>query len=154
MKTEYLLQREVDQVLSVLTERNRLIMRTALHTGLRVGDVLKLEKDQLKPHFWVTETKHGFGTGHLLTEGRLDNYVHVNIHEVNVLHIQIRHCSGKPSGNRILRKRNIRKASDCGSPSYTAPALSRDSPRNDRAYSCGAYGVIYRISCYEVCRRT
>lgn len=59
MKTEYLLQREVDQVLSVLTERNRLIMRTALHTGLRVGDVLKLEKDQLKPHFWVTETKTG-----------------------------------------------------------------------------------------------
>ena len=59
MKTEYLLQREVDQVLSVLTDRNRLIMRTALHTGLRVGDVLKLETAQLKPHFWVTETKTG-----------------------------------------------------------------------------------------------
>lgn len=59
MKTEYLLQREVDQVLSVLTERNRLIMRTALHTGLRVGDVLKLETAQLKPHFWITETKTG-----------------------------------------------------------------------------------------------
>lgn len=59
MKTEYLLQREVDQVLSVLTERNRLIMRTALHTGLRVGDVLKLETAQLKSHFWITETKTG-----------------------------------------------------------------------------------------------
>lgn len=59
MKTEYLLQREVDQVLSVLTDRNRLIMRTALHTGLRVGDVLKLETAQLKPHFWITETKTG-----------------------------------------------------------------------------------------------
>lgn len=59
MRTEYLLQKEVDQVLSVLTDRNRLIMRTALHTGLRVGDVLKLETAQLKPHFWVTETKTG-----------------------------------------------------------------------------------------------
>lgn len=59
MRTEYLLQREVDQVLSVLTERNRLIMRVALHTGLRIGDVLKLETAQLKPHFWVTETKTG-----------------------------------------------------------------------------------------------
>lgn len=59
MKTEYLLQREVDQVLAVLTDRNRLIMRTALHTGLRVGDVLKLETAQLKSHFWITETKTG-----------------------------------------------------------------------------------------------
>lgn len=59
MKTEYLLNREVDQVLSVLTDRNRMIMRVALHTGLRVGDVLKLETAQLKPHFWVTETKTG-----------------------------------------------------------------------------------------------
>ena len=59
MRTEYLLQREVDQVLSVLTDRNRLIMRTALHTGLRIGDILKLETAQLKPHFWVTETKTG-----------------------------------------------------------------------------------------------
>lgn len=40
--------------------------------------------------FWVTETKHGFGTGHLLTEGRLDKYVHVNnIHGVNILEVQI-----------------------------------------------------------------
>ena len=59
MKTEYLLQREVDQVLSVLTDRNRLIMRVALHTGLRIGDILRLETAQLKPHFWVTETKTG-----------------------------------------------------------------------------------------------
>lgn len=59
MKTEYLLQREVDLVLSVLTDRNRLIMRTCIHTGLRIGDVLKLETAQLKPHFWITETKTG-----------------------------------------------------------------------------------------------
>lgn len=59
MKTEYLLEREVDQVLSVLTDKNRLIMRVAIHTGLRIGDILKLETAQIKSHFWVTETKTG-----------------------------------------------------------------------------------------------
>lgn len=59
MKTEYLLEREVDLVLSALTETNRLVMRVCLHTGLRVGDVLLLTPDKLKPHFWVTEQKTG-----------------------------------------------------------------------------------------------
>ena len=59
MRTEYLLQREVDLILSALTDTNRLIMRTALTTGLRVGDVLALTPDRLKPHFWVTEQKTG-----------------------------------------------------------------------------------------------
>lgn len=57
MKTEYLLNREVDLVLAMLTERNALIMRTALHTGLRIGDVLSLKTDQLRTRFWVTERK-------------------------------------------------------------------------------------------------
>lgn len=57
MKTEYLLDREVDLVLAALTETNRLVMRTALHTGLRIGDVLALKPDRLQPHFWVTEQK-------------------------------------------------------------------------------------------------
>lgn len=59
MKTEYLLQREVDLVLAALTETNRLVIRTALQTGLRVGDVLQLQPWQLRPHFWVTEQKTG-----------------------------------------------------------------------------------------------
>lgn len=59
MKTECLLQKEVDLVLSALTPANRLVMRVALHTGLRVGDVLALRTEQLKPHFWVTESKTG-----------------------------------------------------------------------------------------------
>lgn len=59
MKTEYLLHREVDLVLSALTDTNRLVMRTALTTGLRLGDVLALTPGQLKPHFWVTEQKTG-----------------------------------------------------------------------------------------------
>lgn len=59
MRTEYLLQKEVDGVLMLLTEPNALIMRTVLHTGLRVGDVLKLRTAELKPRFWVTEGKTG-----------------------------------------------------------------------------------------------
>ena len=59
MKTEYLLDREVDLILAALTETNRLVIRTALHTGLRIGDVLALKPERLKPHFWVTEQKTG-----------------------------------------------------------------------------------------------
>lgn len=59
MKTEYLLQREVDGVLSMLTPANALVMRVALHTGLRVSDVLDLKTAQLAPRFWVTEKKTG-----------------------------------------------------------------------------------------------
>lgn len=59
MRTEYLLEKEVNQVLSILTGPNRLVMRVCLHTGLRVGDVLQLTPDKLKPHFWVTEQKTG-----------------------------------------------------------------------------------------------
>ena len=59
MTTEYLLDREVELVLSALTETNRLVIRTALQTGLRIGDVLQLKPERLKPHFWVTEQKTG-----------------------------------------------------------------------------------------------
>lgn len=59
MRTEYLLQREVELVLGLLTFENRLVMRTLLHTGLRIGDVLQLRPEQLKPNFWITEQKTG-----------------------------------------------------------------------------------------------
>ena len=59
MRTEYLLDREVELVLAALTDTNRLVIRTALTTGLRVGDVLALKPERLKPHFWVTEQKTG-----------------------------------------------------------------------------------------------
>lgn len=59
MKTEYLLNREVDNVLAALTPENALVMRVALHTGLRVGDILSLKTDSLRPRFWVTESKTG-----------------------------------------------------------------------------------------------
>jgi integrase len=59
MRTDYLLEKEVEQVLDLLTFENRLVMRTLLHTGLRISDVLALKTDQLKPNFWVTEQKTG-----------------------------------------------------------------------------------------------
>lgn len=59
MTTEYLLNREVDLVLSALTPENALVMRAALHTGLRISDILRLKTAQLAPRFWVTESKTG-----------------------------------------------------------------------------------------------
>ncbi len=59
MRTEYLLQREVERVLDLLTYENRLVMRVLLHTGIRISDALQLRPDQLKPNFWITEQKTG-----------------------------------------------------------------------------------------------
>lgn len=59
MRTEYLLQREVELVLDLLTLENRLVMRLLLHTGIRIGDALLLRPEQLKPNFWITEQKTG-----------------------------------------------------------------------------------------------
>lgn len=57
MKTEYLLNKEVEHVLAALTPQNRLIARVCLHTGLRVGDVVALRTEQLGLQFTVTEAK-------------------------------------------------------------------------------------------------
>lgn len=59
MKTEYLLNREVDRVLGCLTPSNQLVIKVSLHTGLRVSDVLTLKPEQLKEQFWITEQKTG-----------------------------------------------------------------------------------------------
>ena len=59
MRTERLIEREVDHVLAALTPSNRLVCEVSLHTGLRVSDVLALRTAQLKPRFWVTEQKTG-----------------------------------------------------------------------------------------------
>ena len=59
MRTEYLIQKEVEQVLDLLTFDNRLLARLLLHTGLRVGDALRLRPEQLRPNFWITEQKTG-----------------------------------------------------------------------------------------------
>lgn len=59
MKTEYLLEQQVEQILAALTMENRLVIRTSLHTGLRVSDVLELKPEDLKSRSWVIEKKTG-----------------------------------------------------------------------------------------------
>lgn len=59
MRVEYLLDREVELVLAALMPANALALRVALHTGLRIGDVLQLRPWQLSARFWVTEQKTG-----------------------------------------------------------------------------------------------
>lgn len=59
MTTEYLLEKELEHVLAALTPSNRLVCEVALHTGLRIGDVLKLKTAQIRTKFWITEAKTG-----------------------------------------------------------------------------------------------
>lgn len=59
MRTEYLLDKELQHVLAALTPSNALVVRVMLRTGLRVGDVLKLRTETLAARMWVTEGKTG-----------------------------------------------------------------------------------------------
>lgn len=59
MTTEYLLMEQMEHVLAALTPQNNLIMRTLLHTGMRLSDVLTLKTEQIKPSGWYTEGKTG-----------------------------------------------------------------------------------------------
>lgn len=59
MRTDYILEGQLQLILAGLTADNRLVFQIMLRTGLRVGDVLELRKDQLARQFWVTEQKTG-----------------------------------------------------------------------------------------------
>ena len=59
MTTEYLLQQDVERVLSALMPQNQLIMRVILHTGMRITDVLELHTKDLVMSGWYTERKTG-----------------------------------------------------------------------------------------------
>lgn len=59
MTTEYLMEREMEHVFAALTPGNRLACRVAVHTGLRIGDVLAIPAAKLGRQFWVTEAKTG-----------------------------------------------------------------------------------------------
>ena len=59
MTTEYLLNDEMKHVLAALTPQNALIMRVALHTGMRISDVLELRTEQLRSCGWYVEKKTG-----------------------------------------------------------------------------------------------
>lgn len=53
------MEREMEHVFAALTPANRLVCRVAVHTGLRVGDVLAFKTAQLGRQFWITESKTG-----------------------------------------------------------------------------------------------
>lgn len=57
--TEYLLDQQVKLVLASLMPANGLACEVSLHTGLRISDVLSLKTEQIKPRFWVKESKTG-----------------------------------------------------------------------------------------------
>lgn len=57
--TEYLLNRELEHVIAALTVQNQLIVRTILHTGMRISDCLSLKTTDLKTSGWYVEQKTG-----------------------------------------------------------------------------------------------
>lgn len=59
MRTQALIDRELDNVLAALMPSNALVCQVSLHTGLRVSDVLALKTAELAPRFWITEQKTG-----------------------------------------------------------------------------------------------
>lgn len=61
MKTEYLLEEQVKNVLAALMPANRLVIEVCLETGLRVGDALAIVTEQLRhpEGFKVQEAKTG-----------------------------------------------------------------------------------------------
>ena len=59
MTTDYLLKEQMEHILALLTPQNALIMRVALHTGMRLSDVLNMRTADLKSSGWYTEGKTG-----------------------------------------------------------------------------------------------
>ncbi|MGM9586460.1 MAG: tyrosine-type recombinase/integrase, partial [Candidatus Limivicinus sp.] len=59
MRTEWIDDKQLELVLALLMPQNRLIMQLCIHTGLRVGDVVALRTEQLKPRVYVREHKTG-----------------------------------------------------------------------------------------------
>ena len=59
MKTEYLLEKQLQLVLLSMNPDNRRVCQVMLNTGLRVGDALNLTTAQIGRQFWVTEQKTG-----------------------------------------------------------------------------------------------
>lgn len=57
IKTDYISDADLEVVLALLMPQNRLICQLALHTGLRIGDVVSLRADQLRPRVTVREAK-------------------------------------------------------------------------------------------------
>lgn len=59
LRTEYILNGQLDLLLAGMLPDNRLVFRVMLRTGLRVSDVLNLKLDDISRCFWITEQKTG-----------------------------------------------------------------------------------------------
>jgi len=59
MRTDWLFRREMEHLLAALTPANRLALDVSMATGLRLGDVLNLKREQLAQRFTVREQKTG-----------------------------------------------------------------------------------------------
>lgn len=57
--TTYIDGDQLELVLALLTPPNRLACQLALHTGLRISDVLALRTEQLRPRLTIHESKTG-----------------------------------------------------------------------------------------------
>lgn len=59
MRTDYLDDGDLEIVLALLTPPNRLACQLAIHTGLRIGDVLGIRTDALQQRMSIVEAKTG-----------------------------------------------------------------------------------------------
>lgn len=75
LRTGVVLDRDLDLVLRLLTPGNRLVARVMLCTGLRVGDVLALPRDRIRPSMRVTEAKTGKSRTVRLPPGLCDDII-------------------------------------------------------------------------------
>ena len=55
MRSEWIDQEDLGHVLALLMPANRLAMEIAIHTGLRIGDVLALRSDTLAQRMTIHE---------------------------------------------------------------------------------------------------
>lgn len=59
MRTDYIDGQALELALALLMPQNRLICRVALHTGLRIGDVVAMRTEQIKARPTIREAKTG-----------------------------------------------------------------------------------------------
>ena len=57
--TQWIPDDDMDVVLALLMPGNRIACQLAIHTGLRISDVLRIKTDQLAPRITVREAKTG-----------------------------------------------------------------------------------------------
>lgn len=63
----------MEHVFAALTPGNRLACRVAVHTGLRIGDVLSIPTSKLGRQFWIKERKTGKRRRVNLPQGLVDD---------------------------------------------------------------------------------